>query len=398
MGLARRLENDYCRREVEYRSQILEHQNTIVELQHDVHCINNIINPIPPPVAMEEEKEDPEIFMEDDGWEEEEEEEEQLVPMDNDEANAMSGVDSDHSKSLTIASQPALGAELLSQALKSAYANLSLANPSKEPITNKATDTPPRKTSPQEQRSDDSPVEEDPVDTDTQTALNSSTLSYSFNFEEYIDENKRSSSAISSQDILLDETKNQLKDMLPMLERNIANLVQDADPMRKIFLAIKDDLPPNLAEALISLSNIKDQAPKVKKAQRNLTDHEALMAKKNSNKQEAKELAQLINNLKNSSSKIESELTQLRIRRAELEQELESVRATIDYHESNLTQIPNAIKQKKQEMLTKVKEGKAIHSSLESIPRSTKEDKQQIAEVDAIRLKELGAIHDALNL
>ena len=29
--------------------------------------------------------------------------------------------------------------------------------------------TPPRKTSPQEQRSDDSPVEEDPVDTDTQT-------------------------------------------------------------------------------------------------------------------------------------------------------------------------------------------------------------------------------------
>ena len=92
--------------------------------------------------------------------------------------------------------------------------------------------------------------------------------------------------------------------MLPMLERNIANLVQDADPMRRIFLAIKDDLPPNLAEALISLSNIKDQAPKVKKAQRNLTGHEALMAK-NSNKQEAKELAQLIDNLKNFSSKIE---------------------------------------------------------------------------------------------
>ena len=36
------------------------------------------------------------MFVEDDGWEEEEEE--QLVPMDSDEANAMSGVDSDHSK------------------------------------------------------------------------------------------------------------------------------------------------------------------------------------------------------------------------------------------------------------------------------------------------------------
>ena len=74
------------------------------------------------------------------------------------------------------------------------------------------------------------------------------------------------------------------------------------------------------------------------------------------------------------------------------------MKAAIDCHESNLTQIPNTIKQKKQEMLTKVKEGKAIHNSLESIPGSAEEDKQQIAEVDAIRLKALRAIHDALNL
>ena len=72
--------------------------------------------------------------------------------------------------------------------------------------------------------------------------------------------------------------------------------------------------------------------------------------------------------------------------------------AAIDCHESNLTRIPKAIKQKKQEMLTKVKEGKAIRSSLESIPGSAKEDKQQITEVDAIQLKALRVIHDALNL
>jgi len=49
-------------------------------------------------------------------------------------------------------------------------------------------------------------------------------------------------------------------------------------------------------------------------------------------------------------------------------------------------------------MLTKVKEGKTIHSSLESISGSAQEDKQQIVEVDAIRLKALRAIHDAPNL
>jgi len=52
----------------------------------------------------------------------------------------------------------------------------------------------------------------------------------------------------------------------------------------------------------------------------------------------------MIDNLKNFSSKIEPELNQLRIRRAEFEKELESVKATIERQESNLTQIPNAIK------------------------------------------------------
>ena len=68
------------------------------------------------------------------------------------------------------------------------------------------------------------------------------------------------------------------------------------------------------------------------------------MAKKYSNKQEAKELAQLIDNLNNSSLKIEPELKQLETKRAELEKELENVKAVIDRHRSNLVQIPNAIK------------------------------------------------------
>ena len=68
------------------------------------------------------------------------------------------------------------------------------------------------------------------------------------------------------------------------------------------------------------------------------------------------------------------------------------MKAAIDRHKSNLAQIPNAIKQKKWELLAKVREGRAIRSSLEHIPGSAKEDKQQIAEVDAIRLEVLKAI------
>ena len=74
------------------------------------------------------------------------------------------------------------------------------------------------------------------------------------------------------------------------------------------------------------------------------------------------------------------------------------MKAAIDRHKSNLVQIPNAIKQKKQELMTKVREGKVICSGLENIPGSAEEDKQQIAEVDAIWLEALKAIQDALNL
>ena len=109
-----------------------------------------------------------------------------------------------------------------------------------------------------------------------------------------------------------------------MLKKDITNLEQDADPMRRTFLAIKGNLPSDLAEVLTPLSNIKDQAPRVKRAHRNLADHKALLAKKNSNKQEAKELAQLIDNLKNSSLRIKPKLNQLKAKRAELEKELEN--------------------------------------------------------------------------
>ena len=116
-------------------------------------------------------------------------------------------------------------------------------------------------------------------------------MSYSFNLEEYLDEDEISSSATSSKEALSEETRNRLRDILLVLEKDIADLVQDTDSMQRVFFAIKDNLSPDLIKVLSPLCIIEDQAPKVKKAQRNLSNREALLAKKNSNRQEAKELA-----------------------------------------------------------------------------------------------------------
>ena len=91
------------------------------------------------------------------------------------------------------------------------------------------------------------------------------------------------------------------------------------------------------------LSIFEDQVLKVKQAQRNLFDHETLLAKGNSNRQEAKELSQSIDHLKSSSLNIDPELSQLEARHAELEKELGNVKAAIDCHKSTLAQISDAI-------------------------------------------------------
>jgi len=109
-------------------------------------------------------------------------------------------------------------------------------------------------------------------------------LSYSFNLEEYIEEDEINSQSKLLQVSLPDTTQNQLKELLPLLEKNIADLIQDGEPIRRTFLAINDQLQPHLLEALAQVANIKDHASKVKKACRNLMDRNILLAKKISNK------------------------------------------------------------------------------------------------------------------
>lgn len=117
-----------------------------------------------------------------------------------------------------------------------------------------------------------------------------------------------------------------------------------------------------------------------------MSNHEALLAKRDSNRQEVKELTQLIDALKNSSLETDPELSQLEAKHAELERELENMKATIDHRKSTLAQIPDAIKQKKQELLAKVKESRTIHSNLENAPGIAKERERKITEANAVWL------------
>ena len=118
--------------------------------------------------------------------------------------------------------------------------------------------------------------------------------------------------------------------------------------------------PQPSPESCLPFPFFEDQVPKVKQAQRSLFDRETLLAKGNSNRQEAKELSQSIDHLKNSSLSVDPELSQLEARHVELKKELGDVKAAIDCHKSILAQIPDAIQQKKWELLAKVRAGRSI--------------------------------------
>ena len=73
-----RVERNLCQ-------QLAQTQNVVVDLQHEVHFLNNQLHPM-----LDAEEEDPEMMVEDDGWEEEVELE--------DEDDAISDLNSEHAK------------------------------------------------------------------------------------------------------------------------------------------------------------------------------------------------------------------------------------------------------------------------------------------------------------
>ena len=100
----------------------------------------------------------------------------------------------------------------------------------------------------------------------------------------------------------------------------------------------------------------------------------------------------LVLSLKPGATGTDPELSQLEVKRAELERELNNMKAAIDHRKSILAQIPDVIRQKKQELLAKVKESRTICGSLENVSGTVEEYEHKVAEANAIRLAILKVI------
>ena len=78
------VQQDHVERDL--RQQLAQTQHAVMDLQHEVHYLNNQLHPI-----LDEEEEDPKMLVEDDGWDVEE-----VEPEDGD--DPIFDLDSDHNE------------------------------------------------------------------------------------------------------------------------------------------------------------------------------------------------------------------------------------------------------------------------------------------------------------
>lgn len=134
--------------------------------------------------------------------------------------------------------------------------------------------------------------------------------------------------------------------MLAFLNKDIIELVQDAEPIRNILQTIKVQLTPELESTIIPTAYIEGHQFKVLQAQQRLADRlarQSLLDQREINRQEVARLKMQVDTLEKAPIQIDQEINQLKAREAHLLNELEEVQAAIKNEEDKLNQLPEAI-------------------------------------------------------
>ena len=150
-----------------------------------------------------------------------------------------------------------------------------------------------------------------------------------------------------------EETKAKLQEILPLLNQDIGQLVQDAEPIHIILRSLKGTLPESLKEALHPAAYIESHQILVLKAQKRLSD---LLQQDQAAKQrdDLKNLVystsgNKIDSLDQSQVNLEQKKTELIAKSDRLQEELNQVIHKIVAVDKDLSQIPSTIEALKKE-------------------------------------------------
>jgi chromosome segregation ATPase len=214
------------------------------------------------------------------------------------------------------------------------------------------------------------------------------------------DEEEVQSAPVSSQ-VTSDEIKTRLRELLNLLNQDTSTLIQDAGPIREIFLPLKSQLPKDIIASINPAAFFEGHQIPVLEAYQRKADrsHQEQLAKEIAEqKTNTENIHRQIKTLGSARPIIEAEISRLEGEREQLLKKLAEVDSNIASEKKKLEDLPQTIKSLEQDRAHQGGRTLKLMKKQKTVPGSADEDDRILEEADQIRLRAVAAVQTFLNL
>jgi len=223
---------------------------------------------------------------------------------------------------------------------------------------------------------------------------------FSFAIEIFDDEGEEAS---SSQAIWISsaEIRAKLEDLLALLHQDTAQLVNDSDPTKAMFKALRGQIPADAEEILFKAAHLESRQLQYQKATQRLADratHAQLLEAVMKVKHLADEKHKSIGILKSSGEMLKQKISNLSAKREALLAEHKQVEESLSQAQQEESELPKMIKTLEQERNTQARKAMQMKKKLKPIEGSADEDIKEIEEADQVCLHAISTIQALLKI
>jgi len=185
-----------------------------------------------------------------------------------------------------------------------------------------------------------------------------------------------------------------------LLHQDTAQLVDDSDPAKVLFKALRGQIPADAEETLFQAAHLESRQLQYKRAARRLADRAAqtrLSEEMMKEKLLTDEKHKTIGTLKSSGDALKQKISDLSAKREALLAELKQVEDALSQARQEESQLPETIKLLEQERNAHGRKALQLKKKLKPIEGSADDDVKEIEEANQIRLRAISTIHTLLN-
>jgi len=172
-------------------------------------------------------------------------------------------------------------------------------------------------------------------------------------------------------------------------------LVDDSDPAKALFKALRGQIPADTEEILFKAAHLESRQLQYQKAAQRLADratHAQLSEEMTKVKLLAYEKHKSIGILKSSGDVLKQNISDLSAKREALLAELKQVEEALSQAQQEESQLPEAIKTLKQERNIQAHKALQMKKKLKPVEGSADDGMKEIEDADQIRLRAISAI------